>query len=312
MPSRPAVVLVLSLLGISTAAPLVRLSHADPLAIAAWRLAFSLLVVGAALARTRGWRQWARLRTADLAVALGAGVLLAMHFWSWNASVGLTTIAAAVVLVNMQPAFVALASALWLGERPRRRQVVGIGVAIVGAFVVALPDMLAPAAVGAARNPPLGDALALVGAVTAALYYTAGRRLRQTLDLWPYVGLVYGACFITLAVMCLARRTPLVGLAPREYAIFAALAAGPMLLGHTGMNWALRFLPAYVVNLTVLGEPVGATMLAAVVPGIGERPTAATVAGGALLLAGVLATTGGPRATPPAGERSTDPPAPVP
>ena len=44
--------------------------------------------------------------------------------------------------------------------------------------------------------------------------------------------------------------TPIAG---REFAIFAALAIGPMLLGHTGMNWALKFMPAYVVNLVTLG-----------------------------------------------------------
>ncbi|HET7457030.1 MAG TPA: DMT family transporter [Gemmatimonadaceae bacterium] len=305
MRARPALVLLVALLGISTAGPLVRLSHADPLAIASWRLAFSLLVVGAALARSGGWRQWARLRRGDLAVAVGAGVLLALHFWSWNASIGLTTIAASVVLVNMQPAFVALASAAWLHERPERRQAIGIGVAIAGAFVVALPDLLASHPAGGAADPILGDLLALVGAVTAALYYAAGRRLRQTLDLWPYVGLVYGACLVTLLAISLSRGVRLVGLPGREYAIFAALAAGPMLLGHTGMNWALKFLPAYVVNLTVLGEPVGATLLAALIPGIGERPTIATLVGGALLLGGVLATSGRARvraaASAPAG-----------
>lgn len=291
----PALVLFVSLLGISTAAPLVRLSHAHPLAIATWRLGFSLVVVAAALLRSGTWRQWATLGRRDLVVALGAGVLLALHFWSWNSSVGLTTVAASVVLVNLQPAIVAIASAVWLRETPGRRQSLGIAVAILGAFVVAAPDLFAPHAAGAARNPLLGDALAVVGAVTAALYYAAGRRLRQTLDLWAYVGLVYGACFVTLLAISLARGVALGGQPPREVAIFAALAVGPMLLGHTGMNWALRFLPAYVVNLTVLGEPVGATALAALIPGIGERPTVATLAGGALILGGVLATSGGAR-----------------
>ena len=142
--------------------------------------------------------------------------------------------------------------------------------------------------------------------MTAALYYAAGRRLRQMLDLWAYVGLVYGACFVTLLGISVARGVQLGGQPPREYAIFAAPAVGPMLLGHTGMNWALRFLPAYVVNLTALGEPVGATVLAAVIPGIGERPTVATVAGGALILGGVLATSGGA-----ARRRAAAPPPPV-
>ncbi len=61
-----------------------------------------------------------------------------------------------------------------------------------------------------------------------------------------------------------------------------------MLLGHTGMNWALKFLPAYVVNLTVLGEPIGATLLGAILPGIRQIPPAITIVGGAIVLAGVV------------------------
>ena len=80
---------------------------------------------------------------------------------------------------------------------------------------------------------------------------------------------------------------PLIDQPRREIGIFAALAVGPMMLGHTGFNWALRYVPAYVVNLVALAEPVGATLLAAFLPGIGELPSAATVAGGALILAGV-------------------------
>ena len=136
----------------------------------------------------------------------------------------------------------------------------------------------------------LGDLLALSGGVTAALYYLAGRRLRRTLDLWPYVALVYGACFLVLLLFAAIARTPLLPQPPREWGIFTALALGPMLLGHTGMNWALRYLPAYIVNLTVLGEPIGATILAAALPGIREVPPPVTLVGGAVLLAGILLT----------------------
>jgi drug/metabolite transporter (DMT)-like permease len=86
----------------------------------------------------------------------------------------------------------------------------------------------------------------------------------------------------------------------RELAIFSALAIGPMLLGHTGLNWALKYLPAYVVNLTLLGEPVGATVLAAVLPGIREVPGVATLSGGALILAGIYMTARAARAARPA------------
>ena len=136
-----SLVLCLALIGISFAGPLVRLSHAHPLAIAIWRLGFSLVIIAIALVATGSWRQWRRLDRRGLVVAVGAGTMLAFHFWTWNASIGLTTVAASVVLVNMQPALVALLSAGWLHEPPSRRQWLGIGIAMAGAFVVALPDM---------------------------------------------------------------------------------------------------------------------------------------------------------------------------
>lgn len=281
----PLLVLAVSVLALSVAAPLVRLSAAPPLAIATWRLGLSVAIVGGAALALGSWRQWRALSRRDALTAVGAGLALAVHFWSWIASVGLTSIAASVVLVNLQPALVAAGSAWWLGEAPAPRQWRGVAVAIVGAAVVGLGGA-AIAAPG--RQPALGNALAVVGAVTAAAYYLAGRRLRARLDLWAYTSLVYGACFVALLAASLATATPLWPVPPRELAISAALAAGPMLLGHTGMNWALRHLPAYVVNLTVLGEPVGATLLAWLVPQIGEPPTVQVLAGGALVLAGAV------------------------
>jgi drug/metabolite transporter (DMT)-like permease len=287
-------VLSLSLLGISFAAPLVRLSANSGLVVAVGRLGISVALVAAITLLTGGWRQWRLLGRRDLLVAIGAGAMLALHFWTWNSSLALTTVAASVVLVNLQPAFVAGLSALWLRETPSRAQLAGIALAVAGAVVVGAVDAGQGGAGGA--RALLGDLLALVGALTVAVYYVAGRRLRQTLDLWPYVTLVYGACFVVLLAIALVRREPLVPQPPREWLIFAALALGPMMLGHTGMNWALKHLPAYVVNLTVLGEPVGATLLAAALPGIREVPGPHTLVGGALILAGAVVTAQGARA----------------
>lgn len=287
-------VLALALIGISFAGPFVRLSHAHPLAIALWRLGFSLVIIAVALLTTGTWRQLRRLDRRQAGVAMGAGVMLAIHFWAWNSSIAMTSVAASVVLVNTQPAVVALLSAVWLREPPTLRQWLGIAVAMIGAIVVASPELSGPASAPASRAL-LGDLLAVVGAVTGACYFVAGRRLRAAFDIWPYVAVVYGTCFLVLIGFAAAVNAPVVSQPPRELAIFAALAVGPMLLGHTGLNWALRYLPAYVVNLTLLGEPVGATLLAAVLPGIREVPGAATFAGGALILAGVFTAARGAR-----------------
>jgi drug/metabolite transporter (DMT)-like permease len=293
----PLLVLALSLVGISLAAPLIRLSAADPLVIATWRLGFSLIIVAGALVIGGGWREWRTLAARDYLFAVGAGVLLAVHFWSWNASLRYTSVAASVALVNVQPVIIAMVSVLWLRESPSRLQWLGIALAVVGALMVGVADVpgglsaIGPALLGEGQSGSralFGDLLAMLGAVTAAGYYLIGRRLRQHLGLWPYVALVYGAAFATCLLLTQFAGIPLTPQPSRELAIFAGLAVGPMLLGHTGMNWALGHLPAFIVNLTTLGEPIGATILAALLPGIAEVPGVGTVAGGALVLAGVV------------------------
>jgi len=291
MPVRPSlvsVVLLLSVLGVSLSGPLVRLSSAHPIAIAIWRLIFSLAIIAVPVVARGSWKQWRTLDARSFAIAVIGGVMLALHFWSWNTSVELTTISASVVLVNVQPLIVGSLSALWLREAPTRQQWAGIGVAMFGALIVVLPDLMAERDLPLSGRAALGDALATIGAITAACYYVIGRRLRATLDLWSYVALVYGACLVTLLALAVVIDVPLGPYPRREYAIFALLALGPMLLGHTGMNWALRYARAYQVNIVLLGEPIGATLLAAVLPGIQEQPTAFTLVGGAFVLGGIL------------------------
>jgi drug/metabolite transporter (DMT)-like permease len=283
----PAPVLAAALIGISFAGPLVKLSTADPLAIATWRLGFSMIIVAAALMITGQWRELRSLRLNETMLGAAAGVALALHFWAWNASIHLTTVAASVTLVNLQPAVVVAISAMFLGEAPSRRQLAGILIAIAGAIVIAYPDFRTGSALSAAR-PAIGNLLAFSAAITAAIYYTIGRKLRAKYSIWSYVAVAYGACFLTLLVFAAFSRTPLTPQPIREVSIFAALALGPMLLGHTGLNWALGYLPAYVVNLVVLGEPVGATLIAAFLPGIRQVPALITLVGGAVILVGVV------------------------
>ncbi len=276
-----------ALLGISLAAPLIRVSDAHPIAIAAWRLAFSLIPIVLVGWQQGSFRAFRTLERRLVIASMLAGVLLALHFWSWNASLRYTSVASSVTLVNLQPVIIAVFSARFLGERPSGRQWVGILLAMAGAIALAWVD--APAGgTQAGSNALLGDALAVVGAVTAAGYYLLGRSVRQVLDTWGYVLLAYGAALVTLLVLSVPTGATLWPQPPQELAIFVGLAVGPMLLGHTGMNWALGRLPAYIVNLTVLGEPIGATLLAAALPFIGEVPGVGTILCGAVVLAGVV------------------------
>src|SRR2546427_758951 len=209
-----------------------------------------------------------------------------------------------VVLVSLKPVFAWGLAAAWLREHPTRAEAWGIGLAVIGASLIGLGDArLSLGALG-------GDALALLGALTGAGYYVIGRRVRQTVGIWRYATGVYGVAAAALALVALGYRTPLIGFGGRDWMVFGAMAAGPMLVGHTGMNYALGHFRATTVNVAALGEPVGATLLAWIIPAIHEVPRPLALSGGGLVLIGIrMSFGGGCGGRPPPGPREATPPA---
>ena len=289
MSSKPVVSpkagLVAAVAAVSAGAILVRLSEAPSSVAAFYRVLFTTLP----LASVAAWRyrgEFARIRSRDLAFAVLSGIALAIHFAAWFESLRWTSVAASVTLVQAQPVFVALGAWLVLRERVTGRMAVGIAVAVAGMASMSLGDFLSGTAIG--PRPLYGNALALAGAVAAAGYVLTGRSLRQRVALIPYVTVVYGVCALVLFAFVLSAGHPLTGYPPREWLLFAGLAAGPGLLGHTVLNWALAHLESSVVSVSLLGEPVGATLLAFAL--LSETPTPSTVVGGCVVLVGIYVT----------------------
>src|SRR6266403_1392593 len=314
----PLLVLIVAVLATTYAGPIVRFATAPALAIAFWRLALVLPVTGG-LTVLEGSREGgagsriSRLTLLSAPVSLLplmtlSGLLLALHFWSWIASLRFTTVASSVVLVSLKPVFAWGLAAAWLREHPTRAEAWGIGLAVIGASLIGLGDArLSLGALG-------GDVLALLGALTGAGYYVIGRRVRQTVGIWRYATGVYAVAAAALGLLALGYRTPLVGFGGHDWTVFGAMAAGPMLVGHTGMNYALRHFRATTVNVAALGEPVGATLLAWIIPAIHEVPTALALVGGVLALLGIGLSLGSRErgAVPSAASAGTAPRSPLP
>jgi len=282
----PLLVLIVAVLATTYAGPIVRFAAAPALAIAFWRLALVLPVTGVLAARegaagSVGAQHAAPLRRGTPMLMVLAGLLLSVHFWSWIASLHYTAVASSVVLVSLKSVFAWAIAALWLREHPTRAEGWGIALAVSGASLIGVGD--ARFSLGALG----GDGLALLGAATGAGYYVIGRRVRRTVGIWRYATGVYAVAAVALALLALAAAVPLVGFTRRDWAVFGAMAAGPMLIGHTGMNYALRHFRATTVNVAALGEPVGASVIAWLVPAIHEVPSVTTVVGGVLVLVGI-------------------------
>jgi drug/metabolite transporter (DMT)-like permease len=292
----PALAIGFGILAVSTASVFIRYAqaYAPSLVIAAYRLTLAAIVL-APIAFLRHRDELRALGRREIALALLSGFFLAFHFATWITSLEYTTVASSVVFVTTTPLWVALLSPFTLKEPLTRPILIGMALALVGGIVVGLSDscrwetgsLLCPSLGDFVRGQAfLGDLLALVGAWMAAGYLLIGRHLRATMSLVPYVFAVYGAAALVLiAIMFASGQVPW-GFAPVAYLWFVLLALVPQLLGHSTFNWALGFLPAAFVSITLLGEPIGSTILAYFL--LDETPPALKIFGAILILAGIF------------------------
>jgi drug/metabolite transporter (DMT)-like permease len=235
----------------------------------------SLLLLGA------GWREIGELRRAASGhrwLILASGGLLALHFGTWIASLELTSTAASVALVTTNPVFAALFGT-FLGDRVSRREIAGIAVAVAGCAVLAGGDWRA------GGKAVAGDALALVGAASAAGYLVVGRKLRAAVPLLPYLGTVNAIAAVTLAVAALLVGTDFTAVPAHSFVACLGAAAIASFIGHSLLNSAVRTTPTHLVALAVLGEPLGSSLLTWAA--FGEKPPSHAVFGGAIVLVGI-------------------------
>ena len=281
-PISPYIVLMIGILAVSSAAIIIFFARAEgvpAVAIAALRLTFASLAL-APFVWTRARGEWRKLSRRDFALAMLAGIFLALHFAFWISSLDYTSVMSSVVFVSTNPIFVGLASVVLLRESLRRGTILGIVIAVIGGALIAVSDLEQTG-----TESLQGNLLALAGAVTVSGYLLIGRRLRKQLSLLAYIGLVYSTAAIVLLAMAIAMGANLLAYSMTGYVWVALLAAGPQLVGHTSYNWALKYVSATFVTVTLLAEPIGATVLA--IPILAQVPSPIKVVGGALILAGI-------------------------
>jgi drug/metabolite transporter (DMT)-like permease len=256
---RILLLLILSVSMVSSASILITLSISPSLVKVFWRTLYGALfmaIIGAVRGDLKALRS-PQVRN-NWHWLVGIGVILSLHFSTWFQSLEMTSIPASVVLVDSSPIFTAILSTIFLGESLRRRSWIGIVVAIIGAIFLVWTDY------GLDLGAINGDLLALAGAVFLAIYFIGGRRYAQGMPITVYTTIVYLVAAITTLGFCLTSGYDVLVFEPTEVLIFIALAVFPTVLGHSVNNYLLTKVPAYVVSSAVLGEPVGATILAAV------------------------------------------------
>ena len=291
----PKIAIIFGILAVSTASIFIRFAQdeAGSLVIAAYRLGIASMVL-APIAFFRHRQELKTLSKNDLTLGLLSGLFLAIHFATWITSLEYTSVTSSVVLVTTTPLWVAILSPITLKESISKLVFFGLLIAIAGTVVIAMSDVCE--FTNKLACPPIeeffegkafiGDLLAVFGAWAAAGYVLIGRKIRKKISLIPYIFIVYGIATIILIGLMFGSGQKPVGFSPNIYLWLVLLALIPQLLGHSTFNWALGYLSATFVAVSLLGEPIGSIILAYFF--LKEVPTLFKLFGAILLLGGIF------------------------
>ena len=276
-PRADLVLMGIGVLAVSTSGPLMAAIVAPALAVALWRNVLALVAIWPAALTTRR-TELAGLSRREVRWAVGAGVLLALHFATWVPSLRHTSVASATAIVATQPVWVALIARATGHDVPRRAWL-GIAISLVAVVVLTGVDFSLDA------DALLGDLLALLGGIFAALYTVAGAEVRRTVSTTSYTALCYSTAALALLVAFLVGGVQLGGYSSTTWLQLLALTLGAQLLGHSIFNLVLRTTSATVVSLVLLLEVPGAALIAAAA--LGQTPPVEALPAALILLVGL-------------------------
>ncbi len=277
----PMSMILLGILGISLSSILVKYSQAPSPVTAAWRLLWTVAMLSPVVWGKAAVRR-ELLGAGKRAFGLSAlsGVFLAIHFALWFESLRHTSVASSTTIVCTEVVWVSLGYCLFLKGKLSPKAMGAIAAALAGSLLIAMADSSS----GGAHL--YGDILSLMAAIAVAAYVLLGRILRENLSTTVYTYIVYTACTVSLLLLCVSQNLGLLSFGPSPVIVGALLALFSTILGHSIFSWCLKYFSPSFVSASKLCEPVVAAVLAGFL--FGEIPGPLQIAGGVLILGGVL------------------------
>ncbi|MVP02516.1 DMT family transporter [Paenibacillus lutrae] len=268
---------VVGIIGISFSAIFVRWSSAPVAVTAMYRLLLTTLIMLPFLFRYT--QEIRNIRWKSLAWLISSGFFLGLHFLLWMASLSYTTVASSTALLTLEPIFVMGGAYLIFRQKSSLGTIAGILIAMIGAAMIGWGDFRFS---GEALR---GDILSVVSAAAVAVHMLIGKSMRESMSAFVYSFFVFLAAGAVLGLYNIAQGTPLTGYSQTDWTMFLLLAIVPTLFGHYLFNWLLKYMKAATVSMSVLGEPLGSTILAYYL--LSEAITGIQVGAGLLLLSGI-------------------------
>lgn len=219
------------------------------------------------------------LRRKDWLLLGFSGLMLALHFLLWMGSLKFTSVASSTMIMALEPVFIMLGSYLLYKEKSTLSAITGLGIAIFGTVFIGWGD------IGLSPDNVKGDLLSVGGTAAVAVHMMVGQRLVSRMPSYLYSLIVFISAAIVFAVYNLLAGIPFFNYPPKEWGIFVLLAVVPTVFGHILFNWLMQYVSATTVSMNILGEPVGASILAFLL--LGEQLNGLQWAGGLLVMGGL-------------------------
>lgn len=269
--------LTISIIAISFSAIFVKWSDAPASILSMYRMLFASLLMIPIVWKHRG--EFKKIEKKDWLLLIFSGTFLALHFMLWFGSLKLTTVASSTIILALQPLVSLVGGFFLFKESTSLSSLLTMGIAIIGATMIGWGDW------AVSQEAITGDFLSFFSVIAVVGYLLIGQRVVKKVLHWIYSFCVFSIASIVLVIYNLSVGVAFGGYRAQEWGIFLLLAIVPT-FSHVINNWLLNYVNATTISMSILGEPVGATILAVLL--LGERLVGWQIVGGVLVLLGVF------------------------
>jgi len=219
------------------------------------------------------------IQARDWCFLIGSGFFLALHFLLWFASLKFTTVASSTIILALQPIVSLVGGFFLFKERTTYSAIATMGIAILGVMCIGWGDL------GLSREAIFGDILSFLSVIAVVGYLFIGQTTVKKVSHWIYSFTVFAFAGIFIAIYNVIMSVPFTGYSTWDWWIFSLLAIVPT-ASHMINNWLLNYVNATTISMSILGEPVGASVLAFFL--LGEKLNMMQIIGSILVLFGVF------------------------
>ncbi|SEM88598.1 DMT family transporter [Paenibacillus sp. OV219] len=253
LPVSPVIPLLIGMLAISFAPILVRYSHAPVSVQGMYRMLFTFVLM-----LPFGSKQFGDVKhisRKDWLMLILAGIFLALHFLLWMASLTYTSIASSTILLALEPVFVLVGAYFLFRDKANKLAIIGIVIALVGAMGIGSGDIVL------SSRAFFGDMLSFLGALAVSVNMLLAKQIMKRVSSYLYSCIVFGITTVCFFIYNVTMGISMTDYAQREWIVFLLLAIVPTVFGHLIFNWLLKYVKPTTISMSVLAEPVGASLL---------------------------------------------------